>query len=85
MDGYTYNLSFHCSISCTAHRPTSPLLQYVLDKELSRLVTAPDERARGGVEETKLLADCFPCGKLGWGHILLHLLRIGQCCSVSCM
>ena len=57
----------------TISRPTSPLLQYILDKELSRLVTAPDERPGGGVEEAELLADGLPGRKLGRRHILLHL------------
>ena len=57
----------------TISRSASPLFQYILDKELSRLVTAPDKRPGGGVEEAELLAYSLPGCKLGRRNILFHL------------
>ena len=61
--------------SAAAFSFTSSFLKNVLDEELARLVAAPDQRARGGVEEAKLLADRLPGCKLGGRHILLHLVK----------
>ena len=61
------------TVSYTICRSTSPLFKNILDKELSRLITAPDKRPGGSVEEAQLLADGFPGCKLRRRHILLHL------------
>ena len=66
-------LTIQHTVSCNICRSTSPLFQYILDKELARLITAPDERPGGGVEEAQLLADGLPGRKLGRRHIFLHL------------
>ena len=75
MLGIVYQVHKFSRDSTTAFSFTSSFLKNVLDEELARLVAAPDQRARGGVEEAKLLADRLPGCKLGGRHILLHLAK----------
>ena len=75
MLGIVYQVHKFSRDSTAAFSFTSSFLKNILDEELARLVAAPDQRARGGVEEAKLLADRLPGCKLGGRHVLLHLAK----------
>lgn len=70
---YIRSLITRGAVSCTICRSTSPLFQYILDEELARLITAPNKRPGGSIEEAQLLPNGLPGCKLGRRHILLHL------------
>ena len=76
MLGIVYQVHKFSRDSAAAFSFSSSSLKNVLDEELARLVAAPDQRARGGVEETKFLADGLPGCKLGGRHVLLHLAKL---------
>ena len=76
MLGIVYKVHKFSRDSAAAFSFTSSFLKNILDEELARLVAAPDQRARGGVEEAKLLADGLPGCKLGGRHVLLHLAKL---------